>query len=590
MSYYRILQATRTLQSINLTKYVCFFSLLKANDDNGKDSHSNSKSPQKLIDSRLMGITRFQLFCALSAAIGTINYGWNNGALNIPGDVISRCLTGPQTFAGPFPSCIPTNSAVWGIGVGAFPLGAACSSLVAGFLSNKYGRKPVLIWSNLFMIAGCLILSTSTTFAQIVVGRLTMGLQTGMASSTVSAYISEITTPRARTTLGALLQISVNVGICLSLTASLGLAKPPLWRILLFLSGITGLANMLLMRKAVESPRWLVNHNRDGDALQNLQLLRKGGDIACELDDYRQYHLQKQKEVLDITLPLESSLTHKHAELINGSLSGNSYFHRSDTKTSSHPPPPKTTISLIDIILNCTPHNLRHQLMVVLSLMVLQQFSGINAVVFYSTTIFQSIANSPSQKTPNFAQILAWVVSLTSAIAVLFGMYLISKFGRRTLLLFSHISMAICMLCMSLGLVYDRPPLIIAMVILYNIFFVLGAGPLPWTAAGEMTPIYGMSALTSIGAAVNNICSFTVGVTFPLLHRRLGNYTFMFYMGFNFLAALFIILFLPETRNRRIEDVVDAHSIGIHFAFRVPDVPVVQKQIHTADSSSSSSP
>ncbi|KAJ1672078.1 Bifunctional purine biosynthesis protein PurH, partial [Spiromyces aspiralis] len=208
------------------------------------------------------------------------------------------------------------------------------------------------MWSNLFTVAGSLVLATSTTFAQIIVGRFIMGLQTGMASSTISAYIGEITTPKARTTLGSLLQSSVTIGIFLALTISLGLSKPPLWRILLGLSGIVGLASMLMFRNAVESPRWLVNNGREDEARQSLQSLRRGADIDAELEDYR-----------------------------NLAKSSAAVFAPSPSTNRSKPgfiSPRGATI--MDILLNRTPHNLRHQLLVVTCLMIFQQFSGINAI------------------------------------------------------------------------------------------------------------------------------------------------------------------------------------------------------------------
>ncbi|KAI8319290.1 hypothetical protein GQ54DRAFT_313697, partial [Martensiomyces pterosporus] len=93
------------------------------------------------LDSRTLGVTKYQCFCAMMAALGSVNFGWNIGVINVPGDVISNCVTGEKHFNGPFPSCIPTDSTVWGIAVGCFALGALIGTIAGNPISDKYGRK-----------------------------------------------------------------------------------------------------------------------------------------------------------------------------------------------------------------------------------------------------------------------------------------------------------------------------------------------------------------------------------------------------------------------------------------------------------------
>ncbi|KAJ1673947.1 Bifunctional purine biosynthesis protein PurH, partial [Spiromyces aspiralis] len=211
-----------------------------------------------------------------------------------------------------------------------------------------------------------------------------------------------------------------------------------------------------------------------------------------------------------------------------------------------------------------TPDNLRHQLIVISALMFFQQFSGINAVIFFSTKIIDAAKHSDPHNLPTVSQIIAFSISAVAVVFTVVGMVLISFFGRRTLMLVSHGAMCIFCLCLALGSIYGIDAWVIAMVYFFNIFFNFGAGPLPWASAAEMTPKYAMSAMTSVGNAINFLFTFTIGAMFPPLADSLGDYTFLFFMGWNLLAFVFVFLYLPETKDRRVEDVIRVHSTGFH--------------------------
>ncbi|KAJ2604140.1 Bifunctional purine biosynthesis protein PurH [Coemansia sp. RSA 1722] len=474
-----------------------------------------------MIDSRTVGITKYQAFCALLAAIGSFNFGWNIGSVNIPGDVLQNCVTG-EKYYGRFPSCIGVSSGtVWGIIVGCYALGALAGAIISNPLIDRKGYKFVLTWFALLNVVGALLLSLTTSVAQFIIGRIAVGIAAGAANSALSTYVSDITTPRGRNVLGGAVQFACNLGIMVDNACALGLAPPPRWRILFSLTGVFGLINFGLFPFASESPKWLISKGRYDEARESLTKFRKGADIEDEFDEMVTADKMNKERTDDV--------------------------------------------NVWQVIKGDTPDNLRHQLMCVSALMFFQQLCGINAVIFYSTQIINESTHDNPADIPTLAQILTFVISLVALVFTFLGMVLGAFFGRRVLLMFSHGTMAIFSAIMVAGSVKEITGLVVTMVFLFNCFFNLGAGPLPWTSAGEITPRYAMTAVSAIGTGIGYIFTFVIGVIFPPMQAAWDNYTFFFFMAWNIVAVVFVFLFIPETKDRRIEDTVRVHSCGIHF-------------------------
>ncbi|KAI8326121.1 general substrate transporter [Martensiomyces pterosporus] len=476
-------------------------------------------------DSQSLGITSNQLFCALVGALGSVNFGWNIGVTNVPGDVITKCVTGPRHFDERLPSCIPMNDTTWGIVVGCLALGSMIGALSSTPFSNRYGRRAVLIWSNTFAIAGALIFSLATDLAMLIVGRVLIGIAVGAANGTFTTYVVEISTPKARNTLGAMTQMAIAFGIMLSQTVSLGMSRPPVWRVLFAATGVLSMISMAALTRCVESPRWLLMHHRTGEARHALEQLRRGADCTIEFE----------KMVGDAQEEMGS-----HAY----------------------------SASITDVLLGRTPDNLRHQLMVVAAMMILQQGSGICAVSFYSTSIFELVTNDNPASVPTMAQVLTAILAIVAAVMTFVGMMLAGYLGRRTLMLVSHGAMGASCLLISIGSIKGVAMLTIAMVFVYYSFFVIGSGPIPWLTCSELTPTYAVAAFSAIGGSINYILIFTVGLGFAPMQAALGSYTFLLFAAINFFGFFFCLLFLPETKDHCTADVVRTHSVGIHSVLK----------------------
>ncbi|KAJ2517716.1 Bifunctional purine biosynthesis protein PurH [Coemansia sp. RSA 1939] len=489
-----------------------------------------SSSDTKTISTRL-GITKYQFFCVMAASIPSVNFGWNFVVTNLPGDIITRCLAGPKHNINGLPSCIPTSDIIWGVAVGSYAIGALIGAILCTRFSNQYGRKFVILYSNIIGLVSALLLGLSVNIPMFVCSRIVAGIAQGAANGTFSTYVVEITTPRARNSLSCVIQLAVSTGVMLGFVCSLGMLKLPLWRVLFALTGALCLLSILSVSFCVESPKWLAMKDKHELAQNALQRLRKDADIT---EEYEQ-----------IVMAVKPDCSKSDAG--------------------------KYTASVLDVILGKTPDNLYHQLLVSVMGMFFQQATGISGISFFSTSLFNGL--SPPKETrdvskPTLAQFLSVVVSFVGVIFTLIGMLLTSYMGRRAMMFLSHGLMAVFCVLMSIGDIYHMPFLAISSVFIFYGVYYFGAGPIPWVIPNEITPTYAVSAVMAITNSVGYLGIFTISLVFSPILSALNGYGFLVFATANILAVVFFYFFLPETRNRTNLELVRVHSVGIHNVLR----------------------
>ncbi|KAJ2830642.1 Bifunctional purine biosynthesis protein PurH [Coemansia erecta] len=475
------------------------------------------------VPSHTLGITKYQLFCVLVASISSLNFGWNFGVINLPGNVITKCIAGPKHAILGLPSCLPASNIVWGLVVGAFALGALVGAISCTRYANLYGRKAVLTYSNIIAIVAAILFGVAVNIPMLVIARFLAGVAQGCANGTFTNYVVEITTPRARNTLGSMIQASISTGTMLAQLSSLGLSTPPLWRVLFAITGVISLIHMAMLTMCVESPKWLVSKDRIDEARDALQRLRKSADCTEEF-----------RALVDT---------------VRAEMGPNAY-----------------TATIYDVVRGKTPDNLRHQLLLAILAMIFQQLSGISGVSFFSTQLFGSITEPPAHYStkPTLAQILTGILSIVGTIVALCGMTMAGYFGRRTLMLFSHTSMVVCSILISVGSIKGYNIMAIAMVFVFYAVYLVGPGPLPWVIPGEMTPIYAVSAVIAVSGSIAYTCVFSIGMAFSPLLDALKGYTFLIFAATNAVAAVVFFFLLPETKDRKVSDMIRTHSVGVH--------------------------
>ncbi|KAI8322958.1 general substrate transporter, partial [Martensiomyces pterosporus] len=459
------------------------------------------------------------LLCASIAALSSINYGWVIGSVNIPSLVIQECSGGPETWRDGFPSCIPMSSTLWGLVVGFTPLGAWAGSFFSGVFADRFGRKTTLILNNVFFVAGALLACTSTSIAQLAAGRFVSGIGCGVASNIVSTYNSEAATVRSRGLLGGFQQLMILVGLFLSQVTAIGLSNAPLWRILFSISAaIAIMQTALLLLLVPESPKFLATKQKLDESRKALQRLRADMDISLEFDDL--------------------------VETVEAS------------KRSAAAAKP----SLWDLLSGNTPTDLRHLVYSVLFLMLSQQWSGAKGVMFYSTEILSHTFHLSSREIehiPSIAQLLTIGIGAVGAIAVVIGMNILDRMGRRTVLITSSLCTCLSAALIVVGSKLDLGPLVAVAMYIFNLVFQSGAGFIPYLSASELLPYYALGSISGLAASVNCLVLFVVSFLFPILDKALGPYLFVPFAATNFITLLFACLFMPEAKGKSTSEVVE---------------------------------
>ncbi|KAJ2265349.1 Bifunctional purine biosynthesis protein PurH, partial [Coemansia sp. RSA 371] len=315
------------------------------------------------------------------------------------------------------------SSTLWGLVVGLTPLGAWAGSMFSGIAADKFGRKHMLMYNNAFFVSGAIIASTSTSVAQLSVGRFVSGIGCGVAANVVSTYCSEVSTIRSRGFLGGFQQLMILVGVFLSQVVSIGLSKAPLWRVLFSISAAIAIVQTLLLFFIPESPKYLASTNQIDKAEAVLVRLRKDMDTALELDD--------------LLTVLEYS------------------------RQTDYVPQP----TMWQVLAGKTEIDLRHLVFSVLFLMLSQQWAGGKGVMFYSTEILSDsfhLSDEEIKHIPTIAQLLTLGIGAVGLFSVILGMCILDKVGRRTVLMVSSLATAISSALIVIGSKVDIGPVVAA--------------------------------------------------------------------------------------------------------------------------------
>jgi MFS family permease len=181
---------------------------------------------------------------------------------------------------------------------------------------------------------------------------------------------------------------------------------------------------------------------------------------------------------------------------------------------------------------------------------IAQQLSGINAVFYYSTQLFDGVIANPKVGT-----IVAFAVNV---VATVFALLLMDKLGRKTLLAWSAGGMGICCIFLTLSLLGILPPIMTVLcVMLYISFFELGLGCIPFFLSSELIQPQFLGTVQSISMACNWFFNFCVGLLFPYMDQILGAYSFVPF-GIVLLGTVWYALWiLPETRGKSLEMVME---------------------------------
>ncbi len=470
-----------------------------------------------------------------------------------------------------------------GWSVASLALAATFAMMVAGPLSDRFGRKPILRTAAVLFALSAVASALATSFPVLVVARIIGGLGVGMALIIAPMYIAEISPAAERGRMVSFNQLNIVIGISVAfftnyLILKLGQSQADWaialhfddwnWRWMLGLETAPAVLYFFCLYSVPESPRWLIMRDRKAEALQIMSLVSNPDQARMEIEE--------------IGRNLKSD-------------------RRDATEQSGLAALFKKPMRLV--------------LTIGLTVAVLQQITGINSVFFYAPMIFEQ-----SGIGTDAAFMQAILVGLTNLVFTLFAMALIDRVGRKPLLVFGVTGIAVCMMLLawgfnaatytlsqdaiaalpasidqaqlqhlkdvvffndvsfkqavseSLGLpvfqefesqlitaaISISPMLILVGILGFVACFAISIGPVMWVLFAELFPNRIRGIAISFVGLVNSGVSFLVQLLFPWQLANLGTAgTFFIYGAFAVVGLLLIVRLLPETKGKSLEELED---------------------------------
>ncbi|KAF8016721.1 hypothetical protein BT93_H2062 [Corymbia citriodora subsp. variegata] len=430
----------------------------------------------------------------LIASMSNFLFGYHIGVMNGPIVSIARELG----FEG--------NSILEGLVVSIFIAGAFIGSISCGSLVDRLGCRRTFQIDTVPLILGAIISAQANSSDEILLGRFLVGLGIGVNTVLVPIYISEVAPMKYRGSLGTICQI----GTCLGIIASLYLGipsedDPHWWRTILYIASVPGFIITLGMQFAVDSPRWLCKVGKVGEAREVISNLWGASEVDKAIEEFQSVIKSDGNEIDSKWLELLQE-PHLRVACIGGAL------------------------------------------------FVLQQFAGINGVLYFSSLTFQDVGITNGA-------LASFLVGLTNFAGALCALYLMDKQGRKRLLVGSYIGMAVAMFLVVYAVSFPLDEdlshsLSILGTLMYIFTFASGAGPVTGIIIPELSSSRMRGKIMGFSFSVHWVCNFLVGLFFLALTETCGVRSV--YGGFSavsLLSAIFAYYFIVETKGRSLEEI-----------------------------------
>ncbi|CAH1642762.1 unnamed protein product [Spodoptera littoralis] len=455
-------------------------------------------------------------FAILSSACwSAFQHGYNTGVLNAPQAVIAEWLQ-KDVLSGTNLTLRATDDpkvmTALSIAVAIYCVGGMIGGIITGIVADRLGRQGGLLWNNLLVFAAAVLEGTSkvaNSAEMLILGRLLIGINSGLNAGLAPLYLAEISPVSLRGSIGTVYQLVITITILLSQVLGLEsvLGTPTGWPYLLALTAIPAVIQVVTLPMCPESPKYL--------------LLNKGQEL----------HAQRALNWLRGDVAVHGEIEEMHQEAEKNKIS--------------------RKVTLRELFAN---RQLRQPLIIAMVMMIAQQFSGINAVIFFSTEIFTRVQLGQTQ-----SQYATLGMGAMNVVMTIISLLLVEIAGRKTLLLIGFGGMFLCSVGLCVAYLYSMLPWVsyvcIALVILFVVMFAVGPGSIPWFLVTELFNQSSRPAATSVAVTVNWTANFIIGLSFLQLSAILGANVFIIFAILQLVFIFFIYCHVPETKNKTVEEI-----------------------------------
>lgn len=455
-----------------------------------------SKQPNPLGTAiRTRGSGKYIFGLTLSAGLAGLLYGYDT--VSISGAIeFLRARYGLSTL-------------MEGLVISSIMLGAVIGAATAGFLSDRFGRKRILIIGGAFFLVAAVWSALAIGPIALIVARVAGGYGIGLTAALAVTYITESAPASIRGLLAFSYQLLAVCGIFLTnvinyIIASHGSNDWDIatgWRWMLGLGEIPAATFLLAMRRAPESPRFLIQVGRTDEGFAVLEHILGTERARLRTDD------------IQASVKLETEMSHEFHDLFRPGL--------------------------------------RRALVIGIFLAVFNQFIGMNAISYYGPVMFSDLGFAGD------TQFLAAAsVGGVELVATVVGMYLIDTFGRKRLMEIGTGMMCVFALCISGSYFMGNSLLTLIFVMAFTISFAFSMGPIPWIVIPELFPTYLRGRATGLCVMCLLFANWIIAQFTPMMINGLGGgISFAIFAVLDLICLFGIVALVPETMGRTLEEI-----------------------------------
>ncbi len=398
-------------------------------------------------------------------------------------------------------------------------IGCLVGALIAGGFSDKYGRKRMLIIASLLFVLSAIGTGATNSFSLFIWYRILGGVAIGITSNLSPMYIAEIAPANLRGRLVSLNQLMIVAGILAAQIVNWLIAEPVAdeataeiirtswngetgWRWMFWAENIPAGLFFLFLFFIPESPRWLAVKERRSEAVAVLTKIVGSERANVEYDSFR--------------ASISESKSSKKSKL------------------------------------NILHPSMRRVLVIGVVLAVFQQWCGINVIFNYAQEIFTSAGYGVSDILMNIV-----ITGITNVIFTFVAIFLIDKIGRRSLLLIGSGALTVIYILMGAVYYFEITGVLLLIIVIAAIAcYAMSLAPVMWVVISEIFPNAVRGVAMSIATFALWSACFILTYTFPILNKTLGaSGTFWIYGVICLSGFLFIKRYVPETKNKSLEDI-----------------------------------
>ncbi len=439
------------------------------------------------------GSTTYVCALAAVAALGGLLFGYDTGVISgVIGFLTER---------------FQLDEVMKGWAVSNVLIGCMIGVSVAGTLSDRFGRKKMLIVAAILFAISAVMSALPRNLTEFVIARLIGGVGVGMASMLSPLYIAEVSPANIRGRLVSLNQITIITGMMFVCIVNWLIASPEKeswnvqggWRWMLASEPLPAMVFLVALFFVPESPRWLTKQGKRNEALAILT--RISGPQRAE---------EQMEEI-------EEAISHEGArfrELLRPGI--------------------------------------RAALIIAIILAVLQQITGINAVMYYSPEIFKRADVSASM-----ALFLAAAIQVVNLLFTFVAIYAVDRVGRKPLLMCTSAAMGISLVLLGTAFFWQLPVWwIVILIFAYVASFGLAMGPVVWVVLAEFFPTRPRGRAISVAIFALWVACFSISQTVPWMFKHFGEAgTFWTYAVMCAVTFVFVGRFVPETKGKTLEEI-----------------------------------